>query len=107
MTRTMIPMTVDEIRETYFYDALPTDEFPTINRAEFLLAPFDDSSETLDPAFLGWSLAPLRWYQTLWYSTEQLAAVLLISHEIYLFTFADRSSLEVGIAEIKQVCNRR
>lgn len=53
----VIPMTVEEIRETYFYDALQTDEqLPMIHRAGLLLAPFDDSYEDLFLALHGWEL---------------------------------------------------
>jgi hypothetical protein len=106
MAMIVISVTVEEIRETYFYDALPTDELPMIHRAGLLLAPFDDSYEDLFFALHGWNCEPLRWNQTLWYSTDQLAAVVLISHEVYLFTFVDRSSLQAGLVEIRKIFSR-
>lgn len=102
------PMNVEYIQDTYFYDSLPdNEEFPTITRSCLLIAPFDDQIENLEPDFLGWDLQPFGPDQILWYSSERRAAFLQIAGEIYLFTFADFSSFEAGIAEIKVSCRRR
>ena len=101
----IITITVDEIRETYFYDVPEnvTDEFPTVNRASLLMAAFDGRTEDLAEDLWGWTFEPGR-YETLWYSSERRAACLQFAGEVYLFTFADLSSLEAGIAEIRQAC---
>lgn len=101
----IITNTVDEIRETYFYDVPEnvTDEFPTVNRTCLLMAAFDGRTEDLAEDLWGWTFEPFR-YQFLWYSSERRAAFLQFAGEVYLFTFADPSSFETGIAEIIEVC---
>ena len=51
-------ISLDEIRETYFYDVLEnvTDEFPTVNRACLLMAAFDGRTEDLAEDL--WGLDP-------------------------------------------------
>lgn len=103
---TIIEMTVDEIRETYFYDAEPISDLPKINRTA-LLAAFDDSPNEFYFALHGWCCEPLRSCQTMWCSPQQLAAVVYSSQEIYLFTFEDLSSFRAGLVEIRISFNRQ
>jgi hypothetical protein len=101
-------ITIDEIRETYFYDVPENvpDEFPTVNRVSLLMAAFDGRTEDLEEDLWGWSFEPVSSNQILWHSSDRRAAFLQYAGEVYLFTFADLSSFEAGIAEIKQVCRR-
>jgi hypothetical protein len=105
----IITNTVDEIRETYFYDVLEnvTDEFPTVNRTCLLIAAFDGRTEDLAEDLWGWTFEPVSNDQILWYSSERRAAFLQFAGEVYLFTFADLSSFETGVAEIIVVCRNR
>ena len=100
-------VTVDELRDTYFYDVPEnvTDEFPTVHRASLLMAAFDGRTEDLAEDLWGWTFEPGR-YQDLWLSSERRAAFLRDGGEVYLFTFADLSSFQAAIAEIKQACRR-
>ncbi len=79
--------------------------FPTVNRDSLLMAAFDGRTVDLAEDLWGWTFEPGR-YETLWHSSERRAAFLQLAGEIYLFTFADFSSFEAGIAEIRQVCRR-
>ena len=105
---------LDEIRDTYFSDVpdnIPQEDmFPTVNRAGLLLAEYEGTPLELENQLLGWSCETLTWYQSLWHSEQHLAAFLQSGTgrvtEIYLFTFADLSSLQAAVAEIKQVCRR-
>jgi hypothetical protein len=106
---TIITAGVEQIRETYFDEASEDYEsFPTVNRAGLLLAEFEGTIEELENELLGWHFKPLSWHQILWYSDEHLAAFLktgtLRVTDIYLFTFEDLSSLQAGVAEIKEAC---
>jgi|SRR6185295_10339108 len=108
----MITPGLDGIRETYF-DEVPEDNesFPTVTRASLLMAEFEGLTEDLENELLGWDFNPLCWHQILWYSEKHKAAFLQLGGrrvtDIYLFTFADRSSFETGVAEIKEVCRRQ
>ena len=105
---------LDEIRDTYFSDVpdnIPQDDmFPTVNRTGLLLAEYESTSQELENQLLGWHRETLCWHQALWYSEQHLSAFLQSGTgrvtEIYLFTFAELSSLQAGVAEIKQVCRR-
>ncbi len=103
----IITMTIDEIRETYFYDVPENvpDEFPTVTRTSLLMAAFDGHTEDLAEGLWGWTFEPGR-YKTLWHSSERRAAFLQFAGEVYLFTFVDQPSFQAGIAEIHQVCHR-
>ena len=102
-------ISLDEIRETYFYDVPEnvSDEFPTVNRTCLLMAAFDGRTEDLAEDLWGWTFEPVSSYQFLWYSSERRAAFLQFAGEVYLFTFADLSSFETGVAEIIEVCRNR
>ena len=99
-------ISLDEIRETYFYDVPEnvSDEFPTVNRTCLLMAAFDGRTEDLAEDLWGWTLEPLSNDQILWYSSARRAAFLQFAGEVYLFTFADLSSFETGVEEIIAVC---
>jgi len=103
---------LDEIRDTYFEDgAEDIESFPTVIRAGLLLAELEGHSQELENDFLDWHCQHLSWHQTLWYSEKHLAAFLqtgtLRVTDIYLFTFADLSSFQAGVAEIKETCRRQ
>jgi hypothetical protein len=109
---TIITMRVEEIRESYFYDATEDHEsFPTVHRASLLNEEFEGTAADLENDLLGWNSHFLHWSQMLWYSEEHLAAFLQLGYgpmtEIYLFTFADLLSLQAGIDEIKEVCRQK
>ncbi|HYN19420.1 MAG TPA: hypothetical protein VE078_00550 [Thermoanaerobaculia bacterium] len=97
-------VTIDELRETYFYDTPEnvTHEFPTVNRDSLLMAAFDGRTEDLAEDLWGWTFEPGR-YRTLWYSSERRAAFLQFAGEVYLFTFADASSFLAGVSEIHRI----
>lgn len=107
----IITMHVEEIRESYFYDATEDhDSFPTVIRTSLLSEPFEGTAADLQNDLLGWNFHLLHWSQLLWFSEKHLAAFLQLGYgstEIYLFTFADLDSLKAGIAEIQQICRRR
>ncbi|HEX3552306.1 MAG TPA: hypothetical protein VIA62_03650 [Thermoanaerobaculia bacterium] len=104
---TTFEMTVDEILETYFYDADPIDDLPGIQQAG-LIAAFDDERHEDETRFWGWNGLSLRfsYCRGLRFSRKQLAILVYDSHEIYLWTFEDPSSFETGLLEIRSSFNR-
>ena len=108
----IITMGVEEIRNSYFYDA-PEDSgsFPTVNRASLLTEKFEGTPADLENDLLGWNFHSLHWTQRLWVSEKHLAAFLQLGSgcvtDIHLFTFEDLSSLQAGVAEIEEVCRRQ
>jgi hypothetical protein len=103
---------LDEIRDTYFEDGAEDNEsFPTVIRTGLLLAELEGHSQELENDLLDWHCQHLSWHETLRYSETHLAAFLqtgtLRVTDIYLFTFADLSSFQAGVAEIQEVCRRQ
>jgi hypothetical protein len=101
-------MFIDYLRQTYF-DEVPEpvpqeDEFPTVTRTSLLMAEYEGRTEDLEQELWGWIFKPLSGYQILWHSSKDLTAFLQIDKYIYLFTFAELSSFETGVAEIIAVC---
>jgi hypothetical protein len=105
---TILEMTVAEIRELYFYDADPIDDLPGVH-CTGLLAPFDDLTPAeLEVDLYAWCCERLLpgTSRTLWHCPWQLAAVVLSSQEIYLFTFDDLGSYEAHLTEIRASFSR-
>ena len=101
-------MFIDYLRQTYF-DEVPEsvpqqDDFPTVTRTSLLMAEYEGRTEDLEQELWGWIFKPLGWSQVLWHSSKDLTAFLQFDSYIYLFTFADLSSFETGVAEIIEVC---
>lgn len=108
----IITASLHEIRDTYFEEALEDQEsFPSVTRTGLLMTDFEGSTQQLHNDLFHWHCQHLFGHQTLWYSEHHRAAFLQIGtlrvKDIYLFTFADSSSLTAGVAEIEQLCRRQ
>jgi hypothetical protein len=102
--QTVFPITLEEIQELFFDDALTAqNELPTIRASVLLMTSSDDDTfERLDEALGLWNYEPLYSHSCcLWSSSQRCGAVVYEGYEIYLFGFEDPAAFVSGLVAIR------